>query len=487
MICAGHEIGSRNLNLLLGIVFTALFCVNVDAKEPIITPPTTPVLGEVDPFLVEALYNVKDADAGLPSLQENARFLELINKHDLKLFGGPMVGSVTESSARIWLRTSRPSTVQVRYREAGKDGPWKSTAEVRTDPATDYTTTIGLQDLSSWTSYTYEVLVNGEVDKVAQRTFKTNPTVQQRVNFSVGFGGGARYIDEKERIWSTIARENPHAFLFLGDNIYIDEPKWRNKQRVMYYRRQLRPEFQELTSQTAAYAIWDDHDFGVNDTSGGPAIDSPSWKIPAWNVFKENWANPAYGFGEEQPGCWFDFSIGDVDFFMTDGRYYRSFKDGTMLGPVQKEWLLKRLKASQAKFKVIASGTLWTEHADKNGRDSWWGVREKRDEIFDFIQNENIPGVILLSADRHRNDIYQIKRPGAYDLYEFETSKLTNDHTHPTKPKALFSYNKGNFYGLLRFQLDKDDPTITCECISIDGELIHSFTLKRSQLEAKQQ
>jgi alkaline phosphatase D len=169
---------------------------------------------------------------------------------------------------------------------------------------------------------------------------------------------------------------------------------------------------------------------------------------------------------------------------MLDNRYYRSFEDGTMLGPEQKEWLLAKLKASDATFKVLASGTLWTEHADKGGRDSWWGVKEERNEIFDFIETESIGGVILLSADRHRTDVYKIERPNGYDLFEFETSKMTNDHTHPTKKEAVFSYNEGNFFGMLKFDLEKADPEMTFECITMEDQKVYEMTLKRSQLQA---
>ena len=233
-----------------------------------------------------------------------------------------------------------------------------------------------LDGLKPWTVYHYDVLVNGRSVQDSQACqFKTFPTREQKVAFRIGFGGDARYISPKERMWDTIAGHHLAAFLFLGDNIYIDEPEWRNKQRVMYYRRQLRPEYRRLVASSAIYAIWDDHDFGANDCSGGPDPFKPAWKVPTWRVFRENWVNPAYGGGERLPGCWFEFSIGDVDFFMTDGRYYRDFKNGkTMLGPQQKKWLLERLAASRATFKVICSGTLWTEHADKGGRDSWWGV-----------------------------------------------------------------------------------------------------------------
>ena len=91
--------------------------------------------------------------------------------------------------------------------------------------------------------------------------------------------------------------------------------------------------------------------------------------------------------------------------------------------------------------------------------------------------------MFLLSADRHRTDVYRIKRPAGYDLYEFETSKLTNNHTHGTKKQALFSYNKGNFFGTLDFGLGIKDPTVTFRCITIEGEKVYELPLKRSQLQ----
>lgn len=456
------------------------------SKPPNITPADVPVLGEVDPYLIKAIYQSTDPDASLADVQDDPEYRALIEKYNLQRLGGPMLGNVTPNSAQVWLRTTKPAAVKVIVSSQPSLADPVASAESETDARNDFTTVLSLSGLQPWTEYYYDVLVDGKrtMGKALPK-FRTNPRPGQATSFSVGFGGGARYWSDKERIWDTIAKERPHAFLFLGDNLYIDEPDWRGKQRAMYYRRQLRPEFQRLTSSAATYSIWDDHDFGKNDTSGGPDRFKPKWKLPAWKVFKENWVNPSYGGGPEQPGCWYRFSIGDVEFFMTDGRYYRSFKNGTMLGPVQKKWLMDSLSESTATFKVIASGTLWTKHADKGGADSWWGVKEEREEILSLIDREKIPGVILLSADRHRNDIYRLERPNGYDLYEFETSKLTNDHTHPTREKALFSYNKGNFYGLLRFDLTQDDPTVTFDCISIDGELIHRFPLKRSQLEAK--
>ena len=51
----------------------------------------------------------------------------------------------------------------------------------------------------------------------------------------------------------------------------------------------------------------------------------PFWKKDwAFPIFRQNWANPSYGGGDAQPGCWYAFYIGDVDFIMLDCRYYRT-------------------------------------------------------------------------------------------------------------------------------------------------------------------
>jgi len=238
-------------------------------------------------------------------------------------------------------------------------------------------------------------------------------------------------------------------------------------------------------TSTAIYAIWDDHDFTTNDGRGGPQIYEPSWKIPVWYVFRDNWNNPYYGGGKNQPGCWFDFSIGDVDFFMLDCRFYRTSprdKNPSMLGPVQKKWLLEKLKASTATFKVLASSVPWAFGTKPGSLDTWEGYKKEREDIFACLEENKIGGVILLSADRHRSDVWKIKRPNGYDLYEFESSKLTNIHTHQVMSTALFGYNKKCSFGMLTFDTTVPDPIVTNKIINIDNELIHTFALKKSQL-----
>ncbi len=117
----------------------------------------------------------------------------------------------------------------------------------------------------------------------------------------------------------------------------------------------------------------------------------------------------------------------------------------------------------------------------------WIGpwARGERDEIFDLINDKKINGVILISGDRHRSDIWRIDRPRGYPLYEFVSAKVTNQHTHATFPNAVWSYNKGNFWGQLSFDLRPDDPVMTFKCVDISGAVVKEFPLNLSQLSHK--
>ena len=400
-----------------------------------------------------------------------AKFRETLDK---ALVHGPMLGDLRPEGVKVWARTARPAEVRVKMGDRE--------VSARTSAQSDHTAVVDILGLSPQTEYRYEVLVDGA--PAGGGSFRTPQPVGEKGRFVTAFGACAGYIPMHERMWDLIAGYKPDVFLTLGDNVYIDEPKSPDHQRYQYYRRQSRPEYRRLIANSAVYAIWDDHDFGANDASGGPEIDKPEWKRQVFEVFRQNWANPAYAGGDQRPGCWFKFSRGDVDFFFMDGRYYRQNSSKvpksqhTMLGPVQKQWLLESLKASRAAFKVVVSPVTWLGDGD----DKWDGFPLEREEIFSFIGSEKIEGVLLLTGDRHRTDILLHPRPGAYDLYEFENAKLTNVHTNEVNKNALFSYSKKCMFGRLAFDTTAPDPTITYDVINIDDEKLHTLTLRRSQL-----
>ncbi len=453
-------------------------------------------LGELD----KATETMKRAiSAGLPPgrfiagprgllkpLRETAAFGDLLKQQAGRLVHGPLLGCMTDRSVKFWVRTADETSVQVVVSTSKEMTAPSKSAIVFTEAGRDYTAVAEVGRLQPDTAYYYDVLLKGRSAFDGERpSFRTFPPAGQSGRFRIGFGGGAGYTPKHERMWNTIAAHKLDAFLALGDNVYIDNPTRLDIHHYTYYRRQSRPEYRRVVAASPTFAIWDDHDFGTNDCIPGPEIADPPWKPQVWEIFCNNWNNPAYGGGRKQPGCWFRFSIADVDFFMLDGRYYRSspkLPNPSMLGPVQKAWLLKELRHSDATFKVLASPVPWVLEAKGSSNDTWRGFQAEREQIFSFLEKEKIDGVILISADRHRSDVWRIDRPGGYPFYEFESSRLTNVHTHGVMPGSLFGYNAKCSFGQITFDTTKPDPELAYQIYNIDDELIHTFVVKRSAI-----
>jgi len=435
-------------------------------------------------------------DAGLPfgrflagprdllePLVTSERFLELAAQQEVTVVHGPMLGAVTAESARIWVRTAD----EVSFEAHISDGKQSFVATARTSEDRDFTGVARIDGLTPSTEYTYDVRVEGEVVSESF-TFRTAPPVGQHGQFEIGFGGCAGYTPDNERMWDTIAGHDLRAFLFLGDNVYIDIPDMPGAfHDYSYYRRQSRPEFRRFVGKMPQYAIWDDHDAAFDDVWLGPYVDKPVWKRPMVEHFGHNWVNPRNGT-DTAPGTWFSFVMGDIEFFMLDGRTYRTnpFVDGqTMLGPEQKAWLLDALQESNATFKILASPVAWADGAKPDSVDTWSGYEEEREEIYSFVEDNNIGGVVLLSSDRHRSEAWKIERDSGYAFYDLLSGQLTNVHTHPVEEGALFSYNAKDSFGILTFDTDREDPQVTYRIYSIDNEVINTLVIRLSELRSR--
>ena len=422
------------------------------------------------------------------SLSDLSQYTEWLQPRKKQILHGPMLGGVTDSSAQFWLRTADEADIRIELRPVlVSAGVAKiSVGSSRTSSSMDYTTVITVEGLEPTTQYRYNVWVDDR--RIGSTTvFQTQSMREKACSFSIAFGGGAGLTPPNERMWTTISNHQPSALLMLGDNVYIDDPLHILTQRYCYYRRQSQTEWRELVASTPVYAIYDDHDFGTNDCVPGSEVDSPTWKRQVLEVFKQNRNNLAYGGGKEDPGRWVDFHIGQVHFIVLDGRYYRDLKDGSMLGARQKSYLFRTLETSTAKFKILASPVPWSPGVKPGSKDTWDGFAAEREEIFAFIEEKAIDGVILMAADRHRSDLRQITRSRGYDLYEVMSSRLTNVHTHNLLKSAkgskfIMGYNQKCSFGLLNFDTTKDDPEVEYSIVSIDNEVIDRRVIRLSQL-----
>jgi alkaline phosphatase D len=357
------------------------------------------------------------------------------------LQNGPMLGYVEMREALVWVQTKGGALVEVEYWDAEKPGERFMTAAEQTFNAVGHTAKCVAAGLEPGRSYEYRVRINGEwVTLPYPTTFKTQPLWQWRTDppaFSLAAGSCA-YVNEtvydrpgtpygsNHQIFTSLHRQRPDLMLWLGDNTYLREVDWYTRSGIVhrYTHTRALPELQPLLASTHHYAIWDDHDFGPDNSDG-------AWmhKETSWEVFRAFWGNPTFGLAG-QKGCATFFQYADVDFFLLDDRYYRSPNNcktcpRTMLGREQLDWFIAAISASKAPFKIVAIGNqLLTTSV--NGESYAHYFPAERDTILARIERENITGVVFLTGDKHFTELSALKNARGNWVYDLTASPLTS-------------------------------------------------------------
>lgn len=386
-----------------------------------------------------------------------------------RLMQGPMAGPSSPNSLTVWGRTSGEFPVQLRYSEYADMRDAQMTDPVEAVKADDYTVVLRADNLKPDTTYYYQVYCRERpaADSSGRAPFKTKTAPAGKSSFRVAFGSCARLDDDPHQpIWSVVESLDPDIFLWVGDNVYGDtlDPDIIGEE---YQHQRLVTAFAPTMSTVPQFAVWDDHDYGLDNHDRRNPI-----KEGALDVFKRYWPNPSYGL-PDTPGVFFKHNHGGVDFFFLDGRYHRDpnaapdSPEKTMLGAVQLEWLKRELKASDAPFKMLVSGSTWNTSYGPEG-DSWAAFRHERDGLFDFIRDEEIGGVVLVAGDTHWGELNCIpwSDNGGYDLYEFVSSPLAQ-HTWGTAYQYVPELRirpvvtEGSNVGVIDFDLEANPPTVT--------------------------
>jgi alkaline phosphatase D len=406
-----------------------------------------------------------------------------------RLMEGPMVGAVEPQTLRVWARASGPYALQLQYSPDSAFTAPLASAPVKVDERGDFAAVLRADGLEPGKRYYYRVLVDGEVDRYRKLPFATTTAPAGRSDFRVAFGSCARYArDPEQRVFDAIARQSPDLFFWLGDNVYGDTEspfalaeEYRRQRSVI--------SLQPLLRGVPQLATWDDHDFGYNNSDG-------SWplKTSSLDVFRRYWANPASGTADT-PGVFFEYAYGGVDFFFLDGRYHRRPNAGadgpakTFLGDGQKRWLKERLGVSKAAFKLLVCGSGWSQ-ADGPQGDTWAAFMTERNELFDFIRERRIGGVICLSGDSHVGELNCIpwSERGGYDFYDLVSSPLaqaTGDNWAEQRPEVRMRkvYAGGCNFGMLEFRATPV-PSLTFSLYDDWGQRVwEPFVIAASELQ----
>jgi alkaline phosphatase D len=416
---------------------------------------------------------------------------------------GPMLGYNEMTETVIWLQTERPARVQVRYKKRDGGAPQFS-REIQTTAEGDHIARVTLSDLEFGMRYDYDVYVNGRrLERSYPLTFQTQPMWKWRTdppNFRAVIGScnyvndppydrpGRPYGDDLS-IFTRIAEFKPDFMIWLGDNVYYREADWTTERgmRRRYAHTRAARELQPLLATTHHYAIWDDHDFGPNDSDRTFRRREESLRI-----FKDYWANPTYGTAET-PGVFGRFEWGDVEFFLLDDRYYRSpnaMPDGpdkVMFGDGQMRWLMESLRSSDATFKIVAGGNQMMNPMTPFEAFGKFPAEQKK--LIDFMRDAKIPGVVFISGDRHLTELIRRSEPGLYPLYDFTSSSLTagvstpapGEENNPARAPGTLTAGKRNF-GVIAVAGAKDARVMTLRTLDERGQEVWRYEIKASDL-----
>lgn len=413
------------------------------------------------------------------------------------LIAGPMAGHTTPYSAKVWLLVKNTKNISVGIFEkiSGKEiQTLSSCADSCLCYRTQFPAIFSFSGLIPNTEYGLKILLdNSEIkNKFSLKTLSANETK----DFSFLLGSCAMIFPKflwpffpknKDRIFEPMKNMPADFMLWLGDNTYFRKRNHRSLQGM--YKRQYterkRKRINNFLQTKPQYAIWDDHDYGPNDSDGKFKGKDNSLKI-----HQSFWANPSCGT-ETTKGIFSHFRHYDAEFILTDNRYYRTRPEDenpTLLGEEQIKWMLSILKNSDASFKFIVTGSQVLN--EKNLNESYSHFPSERQRIFDFIRENTISGVIFLTGDRHHSELLKMNQPGNYPFYDFTCSPLsgiarptmkTHEATNPLRIENTL-VTKHNF-GKISISGEVGNRVCTIETYDEKANEIWEYTITEKELK----
>eukprot|EP01126_Amoeba_proteus_P050006 TRINITY_DN5872_c0_g1_i6.p1 TRINITY_DN5872_c0_g1~~TRINITY_DN5872_c0_g1_i6.p1 ORF type:complete len:334 (-),score=77.02 TRINITY_DN5872_c0_g1_i6:105-1106(-) len=225
-------------------------------------------------------------------------------------------------------------------------------------------------------------------------------------------------------IFSFLERQGIKFFVFLGDSVYVDT--FGTIPPLQGYHQLLNDNHhQHFIQNIPNFHMYDDHEM-VDNYDEGKFSPLYSTNIDHYWFFffgRKNFQN----FGADY---YFNITYGSASLFVLDTRRDRvtslDSAQKTFLGSQQKHVLKEWLLTTAGSFKFILSPSPWS--ARILGNDSWSEYLVEREEIFSFIEENKIEGVVLLSGDSHFFGVYKCG-----NFLEYSVSPI---HAIP-----LFSFN----------------------------------------------
>jgi len=298
-------------------------------------------------------------------------------------------GSITSTDATVVARLAETSSAYLTVMDDQEN--LHEVEGIRTQDVWRF----ALDDLTPGTRYDYHVTADGTPLPERTGTFTTFPVGP--TSFTVAAASCAR-LGSNGLVYETIAAREPDVFISTGDLFYADYVQSAAHFTHAYESSLTQPAQAHLFSSIPIAYVWDDHDYGRNDSDAT----SPTRQL-AFEAYTRN--VPHYPLAAPD-AIYQAFSIGRVQFVLIDDRSQRdpsSEEDGpdkTMLGEDQLLWLQERLLDDRYVATIVVSQVPWISEPVV-GADHWGGYTYERQRIAEFIATNDTSAVVMIAGDAH--------------------------------------------------------------------------------------
>lgn len=305
-----------------------------------------------------------------------------------------------------------------------------------------------ISGLSAGTDYYCAVEINGVIDVATIGQFRTKPAASFTFAFASCCSSGSEHA-----VFDRIITEDPDFFIHLGDLHYENFSTAQTAQYLSAFDEVLAAGPGRVFKRIASHYMFDDHDYGPNDSAGNfvgrdNAIEAYRARVP----------HPALEEAGPHGAVYHSFEVGRCVFIMTDLRSESSLRTATdnssktMMGAAQKTWFKDLLSdpSNDEKFFFWCSSRVWNA-VTATQHDSWGGYNTERVELADHIK-ANCPGrIAILTGDRHQlgiddgtNSNYATGGDPIPCFMAAPLDRTTNTHGGGTFSSGTFS-NNGQF------------------------------------------
>lgn len=271
--------------------------------------------------------------------------------------------------------------------------------------------------------------------------------------------------DNHEEMWNLVFETSPDMLFLIGDVVYGDILGYFHGPNVLWSR------YIETRQKLGLYgaknliptiAIWDDHDFGLNDADG-----TYTHKENSLKTFHQFYAQKTMGSAYHNgPGVASSFAAFGHKFIFLDNRFWRrlpnKFSKEGFLGDAQMEWLERELVHDQKQTWVIQGSQTFGEFKEKSGTYNFIAPNEL-DHLLGEIRRADKP-TVFLSGDVHFSELNVVPNKHlGYESYELTSSCLHSIYLDrlPKNSQRIVGATKENF---LLLNITSADPNIDVIC-----------------------